>query len=83
VSDSSSSCTDYEQILVINSSNGTSHVYKLKKPKKYNKTAISKRLGNQSNADLHHKVITLVPKTRFKYKSMIKTGAMKIVSMVA
>jgi hypothetical protein len=71
--------TDLEQILVINSSNGTSHIYNLKRPKKVNETPISKKLQNGGNDS---KVIPLMPKSRFKYKSLIKTGALKVVSMV-
>lgn len=37
------SYSDREQILIINSSNGTSHVYSLKKPKKVNELPISKQ----------------------------------------
>lgn len=69
---------DHEQILVINSSNGTSHIYNLKRPKKVNETPISKK--TQASAEC--KVIPLMPKSRFKYKSVIKTGGLKIVSMV-
>ncbi len=70
---------DYEQILIINSSNGTSHIYNLKRPKKANETPISKKI---QQTPTESKVIPLMPKSRFKYKSVIKTGALKIVSMV-
>lgn len=69
---------DYEQILIINSSNGTSHIYNLKRPKKANETPISKKIQGAAEC----KVIPLMPKSRFKYKSVIKTGALKIVSTV-
>ncbi len=36
----SENCTDKEQILIINSSNGTSHIYNLKKPEKVNENPI-------------------------------------------
>jgi hypothetical protein len=69
---------DYEQILIINSSNGTSHIYNLKRPKKANETPISKKIQGATEC----KVIPLMPKSRFKYKSVIKTGPLKIVSTV-
>jgi hypothetical protein len=42
----SPSYSDREQILIINSSNGTSHLYSLKKPKKVNELPISKKISN-------------------------------------
>ena len=48
----------------------------MKRPKILNETPISKKLTEPT------KVIPLMPKSRFKYKSVIKTGALKIVSMV-
>lgn len=62
---------------MINSSNGTSHIYDLKKPKKINETHIHKL-----NQKSEQKIVSLVPKTRFKYKSMMKQGELKIVSIV-
>jgi len=50
----------------------------LKKPKKINETPIGKKVNDQKE-----KVIALMPKCRFKYKSVIKSGALKrIVSRV-
>ena len=51
----------------------------MKRPKKANEIPISKKLQGGINES---KVIPLMPKSRFKYKSVIKTGALKIVSMV-
>jgi len=66
--------SDLEQILVINSSNGTSHIYSLKRPKKVNENPILKRTHRNTAQDYYEKdkVIMLSPKTRFKYKSLIK-----------
>lgn len=61
--------SDKEQILVINSSNGTSHIYNLKKPKKSNEVPISKLATH--GKDNQQRVIMLMPKTRFKYKSVM------------
>jgi hypothetical protein len=46
--DTAGAYSDKEQILVINSSNGTSHIYSLKKPKKVNETPIQKRVSGKS-----------------------------------
>lgn len=75
--------TDHEQILIINSSNGTSHVYSLKKPKKTNDTPIFKRNARLQDMgdNVHFKIINLQPKTRFKYKQMIQQGELKVVSL--
>ena len=73
---------DKEQILIINSSNGTSHVYSLKKTAKLNETPVQKTAVGNEEQNLA-KVCNLVPKSRFKYKSLIKQGELKIVSMVS
>lgn len=65
---------------MINSSNGTSHIFNLRVPSKLNETPILK--GVQEDI-YHSKVHMLQPKNRFKYKSLIQQGEMRVVSLVA
>ncbi|CDW73531.1 UNKNOWN [Stylonychia lemnae] len=72
--------SDLEQILIINSSNGTSHIYHLNNPSQVNETPIQKKIQDDKN---HNNIIQLIPVSRFKYKSLIKQGEIRIVSLIS
>jgi len=77
----SSHFTDRDQILIINSSNGTSHIFELKKPSKVNETPITK--SHHQDDPKHKKIYHLTAKTRFKYKSLISQGEIKVYSLIS
>ena len=72
--------SDREQVLIINSSNGTSHIFNLSKQSHLNEVPVQRTQGDESLYSSFNKVYNLVAKTRFKYKSIIKQGEMRIVS---